>query len=296
MNEKLKTYFIAIAWFTLSLFSSAFNDVISKYVSTRLHSYEITFFRFLFGTITLLPFISYFGTRTIKTSRPLIHFTRGLLLFFGIAGWTYGLSIAQVTTATVVSFTVTIFTLVIGVFYMQENIIWQRWLVTIVAFTGLVITLNINSNDFNPNILVFVSSAIAFALLDIINKKFIIKETMISMLFYSAIITAILSSPFAIYNWITPNIYELSLLFTLGASANLILFFLLKAFSFADATALAPYRYIELIVSCIVAYIVFAEIPLKPTIYGAFIVIPSTLFIIYSEIQEIDKNDNRIKT
>ena len=82
----------------------------------------------------------------------------------------------------------------------------------------------------------------------------------------------------------------LVLLFILGASANLILFFLLKAFAVADATALAPYRYFELVVSASIAYLVFQEIPTEATILGSIVVIPSTLFIIYSEKKQINKN------
>lgn len=290
MDSNLRKYFIGVSWFILSLFSSSVNDVISKYAGVRLHSYEITFFRFAFGTLTLIPFILYFGFGTLKTSRPVIHFFRGFLLFLGIAAWTYGLGLVPVTTATVVSFTIPIFVLVLGVFFLSENIIWQRWVVTLVAFTGLVVTLNPNADDFNPEVLVFVAAAVAFAVLDIINKKFVIKETMISMLFYSAIITAILAFPFALQHWVDPTMEELTLLFVLGASANLILFFILKAFSYADATALAPYRYIELVVSAIIAYAVFRELPSEATIYGALIVIPSTLFIIYSERKELSKN------
>lgn len=293
MEKKLKSYFIGVAWFILSLFSSSLNDIISKYAGVRLHSYEITFFRFMFGSLTLLPFVFYYGVHTLKTSRPMIHFFRGLLLFFGIAGWTYGLTIAPVTTGTVVSFTIPIFVLVLGVFFLSEKIIWQRWLVTLVGFAGLVITLNPNASDFNPEIMIFVAAAVSFAVLDIINKKFVIQETMISMLFYSAIITAVLALPFALSNWITPTLEEIGLLFILGGSANLILFFLLKAFSYADATALAPYRYIELIVSAIIAYMVFGEVPSESTVYGALIVIPSTLFIIYSEKKEIAKDKSK---
>jgi len=290
METKLRSYFIGVAWFVLSLASSSVNDIIAKYVGVRLHSYEITFFRFLFGTMTLIPFILYYGTDTLKTSRPVVHFFRGLLLFFGMAGWTYGLTLAPVTTATVVSFMVPIFVLVLGVFFLSENIIWQRWVMTLVAFFGLSVTLNPHASDFNPEVLVFVAAAMAFAILDIINKKFVIKESMISMLFYSAIITALLAFPFAIQYWIIPTKEELMLLFILGCSANLILFFILKAFSYADATALAPYRYVELILSAIIAYIVFKEIPGESTIYGSFVVIPSTLFIIYSERKEIARN------
>ncbi len=295
MDKKLKTYFIAVSWFILSLVSSSINDVISKYSGAGLHAYEITFFRFLFGSLTLVPFIMYYGVSTLKTSRPMVHVLRGIILFLGMAGWTYGLSIAPVTTATVVSFTIPIFVLVLGTFFLSEKIIWQRWVVTIVAFIGLVITLNPSSEDFNPKVLIFVISALGFAVLDIINKKFVIKETMISMLFYSAIITTLIAFPCALAEWQTPSFNELLLLFVLGASANLILFFILKAFSMADATALAPYRYIELVVSAIVAYIVFKEIPSETTLFGALVVIPSTLFIIYSEKREMFKEDKSEK-
>jgi S-adenosylmethionine uptake transporter len=290
MDSKLRTYFVGVSWFVLSLISSSINDVIAKYVGVRLHTYEVTFFRFMFGTMTLIPFVMYYGVSTLKTSRPTVHFMRGFLLFLGMAGWTYGLTLAPVTTATVVSFTIPIFVLVLGVFFLSEHILWQRWLVTIAAFVGLVITLNPSAEDFNPEVLIFVAAAVCFAILDIINKKFVIKESMISMLFYSAIVTALLALPFALQNWIVPNSEELILLFILGAGGSLILFFLLKAFAVADATALAPYRYIELIFSAIIAYIVFQEIPTEATIWGAVVVIPSTLFIIYSEKKQFSKD------
>ncbi|HJK86440.1 MAG TPA: DMT family transporter [Candidatus Megaira endosymbiont of Nemacystus decipiens] len=291
MTRKLQVYFRGVLWFILSTLSSSMNDVLSKYIGSHLGSYEITFFRFLFGTLTLIPFIIYYGTDTIKTRRSLIHFARGGFLFIGIAAWTYGLSIAPVTTATVVSFTIPIFVLILGVFFLNENIIWQRWFVTLFVFLGLLITLDTQSSNFNPKALIFVFAAICFAILDIINKKFVEKETTISMLFYSAIITAMLSLPFALMNWITPTAEDLILLFILGTSANLILFFLLKAFALVDATALAPYRYFELIISAFVAYLVFKETPTSSTIIGSLLIIPSTFFIIYSENKYLKKNN-----
>ncbi|ABV75715.1 DMT family transporter [Rickettsia rickettsii] len=289
MNDALKTYLTGIGWFLLSLVSSSANDVISKYLGTRLHSFEVAFFRFFFSSIVLLPFVVYYGKNTLKTSRPFVHILRGLLLFFGMTSWTYGLTIAPVTTATVVSFSIPLFTLILAVFFLNENIIWPRWVVTVVGFIGLVITLKPHAEDFNPEILYFVLAAISFAMLDIINKKFVIKESMISMLFYSAIVTAIVSLPVALQYWLTPSSFELALLFVLGSSGSLILFFLLKAFSMVDATATAPYRYLELVISVIAAYFIFNEFPDTSTLHGAVIIIPTTLFIIYSEKKAMNR-------
>lgn len=291
MNNKLKNYFIGISWFILSLIISTANDIASKYLGLRLHSFEVAFFRFLFSTLILVPFIIYYGKVTLKTSRPFVHIMRGMLLFFGMTSWTYGLSIAPVTTATVISLAIPLFTLVLAVFFLNENIIWQRWVVTLCGFIGIVITLRPHADDFNPQVLIFVLAAVSFAMLDIINKKFVVKESMISMLFYSALVTSLVSAPFSLSYWQTPTTFEFILLFILGAGGSLILFFILKAFALVDATAIAPYRYIELIISATAAYLVFQEIPDNSTIYGAIIIIPSTLFIIYSEKKIMTKSN-----
>jgi S-adenosylmethionine uptake transporter len=278
---------LGITWFILHLFCSTTNDMISKYVGSNLHSFEVSFFRFLFSTIGLIPFILYQGINSIKSYNLFIHFIRGALLFFGITAWTYGLSLAHVSTATVISFSIPIFTLVMATFFLEEKILWQRWLVTIVGFIGIMITLRPHANDFNPEVLIFVVAAISFAALDIINKKFVIQESMISMMFYSSAVTAGLSIVPAIYYWQTPTWHDLVLLFILGAvSANLILFFILKAFALVDATAIAPYRYLELIISSVASYLIFGDLPPKTTLYGALILIPSTLFVVYSENKE----------
>jgi len=291
MNNKLNSYFIGVGWFMLSMLSSVTNDIIAKYLGLRLHTFEVAFFRFFFSALILVPFILYYGIETLKTTRPFVHIFRGILLFLGMASWTYGLSIAPVTTATVMSLSIPLFTLALATFFLNENIIWQRWAATILGFAGIVVTLKPHSSDFNPQVLIFVLASISFAMLDIINKKYVIKESMISMLFYSALVTSLISIPPSIVYWQTPQYSELLLLFTLGAGGSLILFFLLKSFSLVDATAIAPYRYLELLFSAAAGYIIFNEFPENSTLYGAMIIIPATLFIIYSEKQNIVKNE-----
>lgn len=282
MNN-IKSYALGISWFISSLLCSAFNDVIAKYTGTDLSSMQITFFRCFFSFITLIPLVFYYGINTLKTNHPFVQISRGVLLFIGIGCWIFGLGIVPISTATAISFSMPLFVLVFAYFFLNEKITWQRWIATIIGFVGIMITLNIHEGDFNYKSLIFVLAAISFASLDIINKKFVIKESMICMLFYSALVTTLLSFPPALADWHTPSMHQLFLLFLLGCSANLILFFLLKAFSLVDATAVAPYRYFELAISATIAYLIFNEIPNQSTIYGISVLIPTTLFIAWSE-------------
>nr|CAH7730104.1 unnamed protein product [Callosobruchus chinensis] len=68
MDHRLRAYLLGVTWFILSLLSSVVNDTISN-------------------TITLIPFIFYYGIGVCKTSRISIQITRGALLFCGM---TYG--------------------------------------------------------------------------------------------------------------------------------------------------------------------------------------------------------------
>src|SRR5690606_1877030 len=137
-----------------------------------------------------------------------------------MATWTYVLTIAPITTATVISFSVPLFVLVLAIFFLKENVIWQRWAATLIGFAGIVVTLKPSATDFNAEVLFFVIAALMFATLDIINKKFVIKESMLSMLFYSALLASILAGAASFGSWVNPTSKELALLFILGASGN----------------------------------------------------------------------------
>ena len=69
----------------------------------------------------------------------------------------------------------------------------------------------------------------------------------------------------------------------LRRGANLLLYCLLKSFSLVDASALAPFRYIELLWSAVIGALLFAEVPATSTLVGAAVIIPSTLYIVWAE-------------
>lgn len=276
-------YFYGVMWFILSLASSTCNDIITRYSGTRLPSVEVAFFRFLFSMLTLIPFIIYYGKHHLKTQKPLVHLLRGILLFCAMTIWAQGVCRVKLATATLISFTVPLFLLILALFFLKERVIWQRWVATILGFFGVIIAIEPNSKDFDPVVLNFLIASMMFASLDIINKKYVIQETTISMLFYSALVTTVLALIPASQVWVVPTYFELFMLAILGASANLILFFLLRAFALIDATALAPYRYLELPMTTFMAYILYNEVPGISSVIGAIIVIPATLFVIYSE-------------
>lgn len=274
-----RPYFKGMLWFLLSLIISNTNDIIMKFLGQNLPSVEIIFWRFLFGTLSLIPFMMFFGKASWKSERPFVHLLRGGLLFGGISLWCFGLTIVPISTATVLNFSIPLFTLVLAFFFLRENIGWQRLVATIIGFLGVVTVLGPSAFGFESMAFVLVLASLMFAMLDVINKKFIVKESMLSMLFYSAIVTTLLSAVPTYFVWVMPTLQQFFVLLVLGFGGNLILYCLLKAFSMMDASALAPFRYFELVLSVVFGFLLFQEIPVWGTALGTAIIIPSTFFV-----------------
>ncbi|MBP9692959.1 MAG: DMT family transporter [Alphaproteobacteria bacterium] len=282
-----KGYLQGIFWMLVVCLISNLNDVLTKHVGSRLSGFEVAFFRFFFSTLVLLPFMAYRGKAAFVTHYPKAQCIRALLLMLAIAPWCYGVAALPLTLATTLSFTVPLFVLPLAKIFLKEHVGWQRGAATLFGFIGIILAMHPTGDGFNPMALALVASAVMFATLDIINKKLLTEdETLLSMLFYSALGTAILGLIPALLTWETPTVQELFFLLLLGGGGSLILFCLLKAFAATEVSALAPFKYFELILSGIFGLIVFHEFPTASTFLGAAIIIPSTLYLAIFETRQ----------
>ncbi len=66
----------------------------------------------------------------------------------------------------------------------------------------------------------------------------------------------------------------------MGSGAN---FCIIRAFSIAEATIVAPFDYTRLIFSGILAFLLFSEVPGFWMIVGASIIVASSLYIVLRE-------------
>ena len=285
-------YAQGVFWIVIVAIISSMNDVLMRLTGSRLPSMEIAFFRFFFAFLTLLPIMAKQGKQAFETSRPLLHLLRAILGFGAVAFWCTGVSMVPLAVVSTLALTIPLFVLPMAIVFLKEQVGWQRAAATLSGFFGIAIIMNgateaqdiLNSLQSLDNGTLFLTAAtILFALSDILNKKMVVKESTLTMLFYFAAGTAMCGVIPAYMVWEAPNLTELFYLFCLGAGGNLILFCLLKAFAATDVSALAPYRYVELIIACFFGFILFGEIPSMATLMGAAVIIPSTFAIAYYE-------------
>lgn len=254
-----------------------------KYLGGSLAPAQIVFCRFVSAALVLLPIMLYQGPSAFKTQRIWMHGARGLLLALGIGLWCFGLNLLPFASAVVINNTMPFFKMSFAAIILGEKVGKERWLASLGGFIGCLIVFNPTAATFKPQSLVLLLSAMCFAMLDIFNKKFSVSESIISMLFYGSVATALLSG-FAAYNvWVPMVAQQYALFGLLGIGANLLLFCLLKGFQYVDASATCPYRYAEFVLSAVIGFLVFREMPMASTLLGSCIIVPSVIYAAMAE-------------
>lgn len=278
---RFSPYARGVSWSLLAFFISALNDTIVKLSSLNLPAINVLFFRFLFSALILLPLVLR-KKETLKTKHLGVHSLRGFLFTLAMIPWCFGLISLPLPLVTVISFTTSLFVVLLAGIFLREAVGWQRWLATCGGFLGIVFSVGyapLPPSSWSFVLLAFLATLL-FATLDILNKNLLmLKESMLSMMFFSSIFTTIFLLPLVLFSWVTPSFKDLLLLLVLGLGANGFLACLLKASSAYDVSALQTLRYSELLFSSLLSILVFQTAPSWSLYIGMLFIVPSTLYL-----------------
>ena len=284
-----------IFWTICASFFSNLCDISIRLAGNNLHAMQITFFRLFFGTLILLPLMLYKGKSAFVINNKSRHLFRVIIGFAAIACWVYGAKITTLPSITTISFTCPILVLPLAYLFLGEKSDWQRMLAVTLGFLGVTIIaffepdmVGTTTSIFfvHPGIAFLFLGAILFACSDVLNKKMLASENLFALLFYFYLGTTIISVIPAVLVWQPMHYTEILYLLTLGLGGVAILYCILKAANATEISSIAPYKYIELIFSIIIGYLLFQEIIKISTIVGASLIIPSALLIAYYEISK----------
>lgn len=278
-----RAYVLGIGWYLLHFVVGLLNDGLMKFLGDSFPPFQIAFLRFTAAAAVLLPVMLLAGKEAFKTVSPWMHIVRGVLLALGMGLWCTGLRVMPFASCVVVNNTMPFFTMLFATVLLSEKVSKERWLASITGFVGLVLVFNPTAATFQPQSFVLLLSAMCFAMLDIFNKKYSVAESTLPMLFYGSVATALVSSPRAWATWVPVTATQYWLFGALGIGANLLLFCLLKAFHYVDASATCPYRYMEFVLSALFGFLFFGEMPGASTFWGSCIILPSVIYCAMAE-------------
>ena len=236
-----------IFWAIMIYLVGALNDVLARFLGTRLHAVEIAFFRFFFSVaIVLIPMLRS-RQNLFKSDMHFWHLLRGIL---GAIAF---------------------------IIFLKEKISKTAICATFLGFSGLIMMFRPRAENINVLAFIPTCAALLFAVMNIMIKKMVDhKENTLTMLFYFGLYTTLISAVVVPIYWTTPTLKEFCLIFLLGIGANLIQLFIFLAYRATTASAISPVRYIELPFAVLFGFVFFNQIPDLITLLGATLIISGT--------------------
>lgn len=256
---------------------------IIRHVSTELHTTEIVFLRNALALLLLLPWVLHRGVATIKTTKLKMYILRAINSQMSMFAMFYGLSAIPLTDATALSFTTPIFTTLVAMLILKENVGKHRWAAILIGFAGVLIILRPGVQSLNAGYAASLIAAFLVANSLIIIKQLSKTESPLDVVFYMTLLMTPLSLPFAIPYWQWPSVETWGWFIVIGILANTAQITLSKACSLATMTTLMPFDFSRLIFIAVIAYIGFGETMDMWTFIGAGVIVSSALYITHRE-------------
>ncbi|WP_102109526.1 DMT family transporter [Oceaniglobus roseus] len=166
---------------------------------------------------------------------------------------------------------------------LGESVGWRRWLAIAVGFLGILVILQPGSGVFSPYSLVALVAALMFALYGLLTRYVARKDTAATSFFWTGVMGAIVITPFGLWSWepmSAPDWVWMAVLCMTGAFGH---YLLIKVYEAAEASAVQPFSYFQLVFASMFGVLVFGETIRPAVILGASIVVGAGLFTLWRE-------------
>ena len=261
-------------------------DGFAKYLSSTLPILQITWSRYFFTVVFVLPIMLVFFRKNLTwTEQPKLQLIRGLLLFCANILFFYSISIISLAKALTLAFIAPLIVTLLSPMLLGEKVGFRRWAAVIVGFIGSLIVIRPGFVEFNLASSAALGTGVMYGFYLIVTRKLHNSDNPLLTLLLTGAVGAIVGSiimPTVL--WVQPTINEWYMMFAIGFFASLGHFFLILSLRYADASKLAPFGYFEIVPNIIIGYFFFNHFPNQWHFLGLFIIISSGIYIFRREM------------
>ncbi len=166
---------------------------------------------------------------------------------------------------------------------LGERVGWRRWAAIGVGFIGMLIILQPGTGVFSPLALIPLASALMFALYGLLTRYVARKDSAETSFFWTGVsgvvvmtlAGAVFWEPMSGADW-----WWMALLCLTGAGGH---FLLIKTYEVAEASAVQPFAYLQLVWATSLGFLVFAETLRLNVAIGAALIISAGIFTLLRE-------------
>ena len=280
-NERLGIFLMVI---TTIVFAS--QDGLSKYLATEYNVYMVVMIRYWFFAAFVMTISSRKpgGVKQVaKTKTPLLQIFRSLLLVAEMCVTILAFTLLGLAETHAIFASYPLIIAMLSGPILGERVGWRRWLAICVGFFGILIILNPGNGIFSPYALVPLAGAILFALYGLLTRYAGQYDNSSTSFFWTGIIGCIAMTAIGLNFWDPVSQADWSIMLILSASGMLGHFLLIKCYEVAEASAVQPFAYLQLIWASLIGIIIFGEQITTNVFIGACIIVGAGLFTLWRE-------------
>jgi drug/metabolite transporter (DMT)-like permease len=230
----------------------------------------------------VLPWFFRYGPRELlATERLPVHALRGSLSLASWWTYYYSVGVLPLAVSTVVSFANVPFAVALAAPLLKERVGLARWIATVAGFTGIVLAAQpaAGGADAVPAIVAGVMSACISGGIILTTRYLSSRESPRTVMVYISLVTAAGTLPLAIPQWYLFNLdlpwqaYVIVLLAPTG------MWLMILGYRVGEASAIAPFGYIRLVLAAALGWYVFGEAMEGALLVGSVVVVASVIFL-----------------
>lgn len=280
-NERLGILLMII---TTIVFAS--QDGLSKYLATEYNVYMVVMIRYWFFAAFVISMSSRRPggiKRVAKTKSPILQIFRSLILVAEMCITILAFTLLGLAETHAIFASYPLIIAMLSGPILGEYVGWRRWLAISVGFIGILIILNPGNGIFSPYALVPLAGAILFALYGLLTRYVGQYDNSSTSFFWTGVVGSIAMTVVGLNFWDPVSKSDWSIMLLLSASGVVGHYLLIKCYEVAEASAVQPFAYLQLIWASMIGIIIFGEQITTNVLIGACIIVGAGLFTLWRE-------------
>jgi drug/metabolite transporter (DMT)-like permease len=249
---------------------------------------QISWVRFLGQVVLIIVIVRVLALMPLRalvaTRRPLHQLVRSLLMLATTALNFLALKYLRLDQSVAITFLTPLVVAVLAGPLLGEWIGWRRLIAVLAGFLGILIVVRPGITEAHWAFLAQFGSMLSYAVFILTTRLIAADDPPLTSLLLAIISGAVLLTPFALEQWVTPpGLLAWTLLLGTGALGGFGHYMLLIATRLAPPPVFTPFLYVQIIAMTALGYIVFGDVPDFWTLVGASVVITSGVYLIHRE-------------
>ncbi|MFN3847258.1 MAG: DMT family transporter [Paracoccaceae bacterium] len=269
----------------LAIFCFTAMDAAAKGLIARYPVPQVIWARFA-GQVLIVTLI--LGPRLpvmLRTQWPMLHVIRSACQLGAIACFFSALPHIGLAEATALGDLNPVLITLGAALFLGERLGPRRIAGVVAALIGALIIIRPGLSVFTPAALLPLASAVFYTINALLTRHLGPQESAWTPMILAALFGVLATSVPLTFVWVPVPVADWPLFALIGVLGTAAQLALIRAFSLAEAGSVAPFAYVGLLFATLWGFVLYDEVPDRPTVIGALVIVVAGLYVWHRETQ-----------